>query len=672
MANQLIHETSPYLLQHAHNPVDWYPWGDEALAKARSQKKPILVSIGYSACHWCHVMERESFENEAIAEIMNRDFVCIKVDREERPDIDAIYMDAVQAMGVRGGWPLNVFLLEDARPFYGLTYLPPANWAQLLESIRDAYSGHYEELKKSADGFTENLNLSEVQKYGLSAESASLSAEELDLVFDRLKRHFDTEKGGMDRAPKFPMPAIYKFLLRYYDLTQHPEALQQVELSLNRMALGGIYDHVGGGWARYSVDDEWFIPHFEKMLYDNGQLLSLYAEAFALTRNPLYAQRIHQTVAWLEREMQSPEGGFYSALDADSEGEEGKFYTWHMAELQQVLGEDADWFCRLYGFSAHGNWEHGQNHLHLTELPGATAKAKGLEIENLDERLSDILQRLFKARENRVRPGLDDKILASWNGLALRGLTDVYKATQSDSVRELAIRNAGFIREKLIVNGRLMRTYKGEARIPGFLEDYAAVIDAFTALYQVTFDEQWVDLARQLADYTIEHFLDREEGFFVFSDTTAEPLIARKTELFDNVIPASNSMLAHALFQLGHLLDHEIYLTLARDMAKKMIRLITNDAQWVANWAALHCQMASPTAEIVIIGPEAEAFRKDLDRFFIPNKVVLGSETVSSLPLAEGKVAVNGKTTVYVCFDKTCRLPVHSVEEAMRLLQDAG
>src|SRR5690606_29540487 len=307
MPNRLIHETSPYLLQHAHNPVEWYPWGEEALQKAKDERKPILVSIGYSACHWCHVMERESFENPQIAAIMNEGFVCIKVDREERPDVDAVYMDAVQAMGVRGGWPLNVFLLEDARPFYGLTYLPPQNWAQLLQSIRQAYQTHYDELRKSADGFTENLNTSEIQKYGLAPASKGLSLDELDLVFDRLKKHFDWEKGGMDRAPKFPMPAIYKFLLRYYDLTQNQEALKHIEHSLNRMALGGICDHVGGGWARYSVDDEWFIPHFEKMLYDNGQLLSIYSEAYSLTQNPLYRQRILQTIEWLKRELLSPE-----------------------------------------------------------------------------------------------------------------------------------------------------------------------------------------------------------------------------------------------------------------------------------------------------------------------------------------------------------------------------
>ncbi len=352
--NKLAQETSPYLLQHAHNPVDWYPWGEEALAKARDENKPILVSIGYSACHWCHVMERESFELPQVAEVMNDNLVCIKVDREERPDIDAIYMDAMHLMGVRGGWPLNVFLMPDARPFYGVTYLPAQNWMQLIGSIRNAFDHHHEELERSAAGFADGLQMSESEKYGLVANDSAYTLEALDGMFEQLKAQFDTVDGGMNRAPKFPMPSIYKFLLRYYDLTQNPEALAQIELTLNRIALGGIYDHMGGGWARYSVDGEWFIPHFEKMLYDNAQLLSIYAEAFSLTKNPLYADRLRRTFGWLTTEMQSPDGGFYSALDADSEGVEGKYYVWTAEELRTILGQDYAWFAALYNISEAG------------------------------------------------------------------------------------------------------------------------------------------------------------------------------------------------------------------------------------------------------------------------------------------------------------------------------
>jgi len=669
MSNRLIHESSPYLLQHAHNPVDWYPWGEEALEKARSEGKPILVSIGYSACHWCHVMERESFENPAIAEIMNRAFVCIKVDREERPDVDTIYMEAVQAMGVRGGWPLNVFLLEDAKPFYGLTYLPPANWMELLKSIENAYHNHYDALRKSAEGFAEALNESEIRKYGLVHTPGALSVDELDVTFERLKPHFDSEKGGMNRAPKFPMPVIFKFLLRYFDLTQNPEALRHVELSLNRIALGGIYDHVGGGWARYSVDDEWFIPHFEKMLYDNGQLLSVYADAFRLTGNPLYRQRILQTCDWLKSEMLSPEGGFYSALDADSEGIEGRFYTWTFVELKEALGDDFDWFVSLYDFTEEGNWENGWNHLHLVMPPAETARMKGLAHADFEQRYTTALEKLAGFRAGKIRPGVDDKILAAWNGLALRGLVDAYRAVGNEELRELAVINARFLRDHMLVDGKLMRTFKKQARIPAFLDDYAAVIDALSSLYQITFDESWLQLADQLATDVIARYLDEESGFFFYSAKDAEQLIARKIELFDNVIPASNSMMAEALFVLGQILDKQPYLDIATKMAENVTRLITSDVQWVANWAALHCLIATPTAEIAFVGNGADELRKDLDRFFIPNKITLGATDYSDLPLMKGKVAVDGKTTIYVCFNKACRMPVHNVEEALRLIQ---
>ncbi len=675
--NRLQHESSPYLLQHAHNPVDWYPWGEEALRKAQDENKPILVSIGYSSCHWCHVMERESFENPEVARLMNAGFVCIKVDREERPDVDAVYMDAVQAMGVRGGWPLNVFLLPDTRPFYGLTYLPPPQWMQLLRGIEAAFRDNYQDLQQSAAGFVANLQLPESEKYSLSALSSGLSVDELDLVFERLKTHFDTEKGGMDRAPKFPMPAIFKFLLRYYDTTQNPEALRHIEHSLNRIALGGLYDHVGGGWARYSVDADWFIPHFEKMLYDNGQLLSIYSEAFSLTANPLYENRIHQTIRWLETEMLSETGGFYAALDADSEGMEGKFYIWTAEALKEALGTDYDWFARLYQVSEAGNWEDGYNHLHLTQPPAQTAAALGIDLPDFDQRYQAALQQLEQVRSSRIRPGLDDKLLASWNGLALKGLTDAYRATGKESIRELALRNGRFIVSGFIVpcdepagSARLYHTFKnGKATIAGFLEDYAAVAEAFTALYQITFDETWLWEARKLIRYVLDSFFNETEGFFYFTDRHSEALIARKTELFDNVIPASNSMLAHVLYTLGTLLDDAEYLALAHRMAGKMVRLVNTDAQWVANWAALHCLMSTSTAEIVITGPGADAARKDLDRFFIPNKVVMGDS--AALPLAQDKTSLNNAATLYVCYDKTCQLPVNSVEAALKLIATA-
>ncbi len=668
--NRLANETSPYLLQHAHNPVDWFPWGEDALNKARTENKPVLVSIGYSACHWCHVMERESFEQESVAAVMNENLVCIKVDREERPDIDAIYMDAVHLMGVRGGWPLNVFLMPDAKPFYGVTYLPPQNWVQLVGSIRNAFNEHHSELMQSAESFAQSLQVSEMEKYGLNAADSTHTVEALDGMFERLKAQFDTRDGGMDRVPKFPMPSIYKFLLRYYDLTQNSEALAQIELTLNRIALGGIYDHVVGGWARYSVDGEWFIPHFEKMLYDNAQLLSIYAEAYSLTQNPLYADRLNRTFTWLVTEMRSEEGGYYSALDADSEGVEGKFYVWQAEELLEMLGDDFEWFAQLYDITEAGNWEHGHNHLHLTQDAAVVAKAKGFYSEDFEEKYFDALKKLEIRRQARVRPGLDDKILASWNGLLLKGLVDTYRALGHEPIRDQAIALACFLRDNMSKDGKLSHSYKdGRATIPGFLEDYAAVAEGLVALYQVTFNEEWLRLAEKLLDKTVAHFYDGVDGFFFFTDAQAEKLIARKKELLDNVIPSSNSILAHALYQTGILLDRSDFVEKADAMLDKMSRLLGTDIQVATNWAALYAQRTSPTAEIVIVGPDYENLRKDLDRFFVPNKVMAGAASSSGLPLLEGRTAINGKTAIYVCFDKTCQLPVLDVEAALKLLE---
>ncbi|MEZ4901731.1 MAG: thioredoxin domain-containing protein [Spirosomataceae bacterium] len=654
MPNRLIHQTSPYLLQHAHNPVDWYPWGEEALNKAQTENKPIIVSIGYSACHWCHVMERESFENAQVAAVMNAYFVCIKVDREERPDVDAIYMDALHAMGARGGWPLNVFLMPDAKPFYGVTYLPPRNWVQLLESVQNAFVNHRDDLVKSAEGFTDNMLIKESDKYQLEGTEADFKVEDLHQMFEQLKQHFDTEKGGMDRAPKFPMPSIYKFLLRYYALTQHPEALRQIELSLNRIALGGIYDHVGGGWARYSVDDAWFIPHFEKMLYDNGQLLSIYSEAYMLTKSELYKSRVYETIAWLEREMRHPAGGFYAALDADSEGVEGKFYVWTQAELKATLGDDFDWFSPLYQTKAAGNWEHGNNHLHLE-----TSTQWAAIVDN-EERYQIALQKLFKARESRVRPGLDDKLLSSWNGLVLKGLTDAYRAFGEERFKELALANAHFLKNEMTIAGKLVHSWKADI---GFLEDYAAVIDGYLGLYQATFEEQWLDEALKLTASVVENFYDAEDEFFYFTEANAQDLIARKKEIFDNVIPASNSMMAHNLYTLGTIFDHADYVKLADWMLSKMKRALLTDVQWATNWAALYALRAQPTAEIAIVGPAMDIFRKTLETRFLPNKILVGTHTTSDLPLLEGRTAKENLTTIYVCFNKTCQLPVYAIED---------
>ncbi|WP_077919664.1 thioredoxin domain-containing protein [Spirosoma sp. 209] len=676
MPNQLQYETSPYLLQHANNPVDWYPWGEEALNRARDEDKPIIVSIGYSACHWCHVMERESFEKEVVARVMNENFICIKVDREERPDVDAIYMDAVQAMGVQGGWPLNVFLMPDAKPFYGVTYLPPQNWVNLLGNISDAFAEHRDDLARSAEGFATELNLSDAERYGLKEADPLFAPETLDGFYRKVAVKADDEKGGMRRAPKFPMPSIWRFLLRYYAVSGNEGALRQTTLTLDRMALGGIYDQLGGGFARYSTDGEWFAPHFEKMLYDNGQLLTLYAEAYSLTQKPLYKHIVYQTIAFAQRELLSPEGGFYSALDADSEGVEGKFYTFTPAELRETLGSDYSWFADMYTSTDDGNWEHGRSILHRTETDDAFAERMGWSLADLNVRLDAAHIRLMRLRDERVRPGLDDKILCSWNGLMLKGLATAYRVFGEPEFLTLALRLAFFLLRNMrdARNGRLWHTYKnGRARQAGFLDDYAAVIDGLLALYQATFTESWLQEADQLTQYVLTNFADGNQtdgadDLLYFTDKNGEELIARRKELFDNVIPSSNSMMAENLYTLSLLLDRPAYADRSDRMLGRVQPLVQQNADYLTNWAALFALRTKPTAEVAIVGPDADRFRAELDAAFYPNKVLCGTTGRSELPLLHQRGPVDDQTTVYVCYNRACQLPVTSIDAVWGLL----
>ncbi|WP_089331847.1 thioredoxin domain-containing protein [Hymenobacter mucosus] len=682
--NRLSQETSPYLLQHAHNPVDWYPWGEEALQLAKVEQKPILVSIGYAACHWCHVMERESFENPHIAQVMNKYFVCIKVDREERPDVDQVYMDAIQAMGVQGGWPLNVFLNPEAKPFYGGTYFPPKNWEQLLTSIGQGYAGQYrQELDASAQQFTQVLQTSELEKYRIPATTEGVSDEQFKLLVYNVVAKFDRELGGIDRTPKFPMPAIWQFLLRTHALSGSAPILRQLELTLREMAWGGLYDQVGGGFARYSVDAEWLVPHFEKMLYDNGQLISLYAQAYQAAPNDLYRQVVYDTIGFVQRELTSPEGGFYSALDADSEGEEGKFYVWTREELQQALGDEEALASDYYNCTGLGNWEHGLNILHRAETDAEFARRHLLTPDVVAELVQGWQRKLLAAREQRPHPGLDDKVLTAWNALMLQGLTDAYRAFADPDFLALAERNAVFLRDNLtckrhfmgVAQVGLFRSFKhGRASIDGFLEDYALVIQALISLYEVTFVAEWLNLAKELTETTLTHFFDPTENLFFFTDAdTADngrgsQLIARKKELFDNVIPASNSVMAHNLHRLGLHLENSQYTELAATMLRQVQELVVQEPQNMANWASLYANLLRPTAEIAVVGSQVEEFRRDISHHYLPNVVLAGTASVSSLPLLAGREARAGATTIYVCFNRTCHQPVHSVAEALAQL----
>lgn len=662
--NSLSLESSPYLLQHAHNPVNWYPWGNEALEKARNENKLIIISVGYAACHWCHVMEHESFESEEVAQFMNEHFVCIKVDREERPDIDQVYMNAVQLLTGQGGWPLNCIALPDGRPIYGGTYFPKGQWVNMLSQVRQFALQSPEKADNQAKLLTEGVQTTE--KIYASPNMTDVGMDDLHEIFANWKHDIDYVEGGQTRAPKFPLPVGYQFLLHYHYLTKNEDALKAVTITLDKMANGGIYDQVGGGFSRYSTDAYWKVPHFEKMLYDNAQLVSLYTAAYQQTKNPYYKTIVTEALEFIERELTSGEGGFYASLDADSEGVEGKFYIWTKDELQQILGDNADLITKYYNVTESGNWEHGQNIL-LRKSSDTDFAAKNSISENeLAEQIIQAKKLLLAARAKRIRPGLDDKILTSWNGLMLKGYVDAYRAFDDTKYLEVALRNAEFINTKLkAADDRLNRNYKnGKATINAFLDDYAFTIQAFIALYQATFDEKWLREARQLTAYSIAHFYDTQSGMFFYTSDVDAALIARKMEMSDNVIPSSNSEMAKNLFLLGHYFYNDEYL----DMAKRMLGNVEQQAAqqgiYYANWDILMAWIAKEPAEVAIVGADYEAKRREFDTHYLPDVFLSGGKTEGNLELLKGKLVAR-KTTIYVCKNKTCQKPVSEVNEAL-------
>ena len=665
--NHLINESSPYLLQHAHNPVDWYPWGKEALEKAKNENKLLIISIGYAACHWCHVMEHESFEDTAVAKVMNANFVSIKVDREERPDIDQIYMHACQMISGGGGWPLNAIALPDGRPIYAGTYFPKQNWVSMLQQVREYYLQDPSKAVQYAQQLSEGIKSYEVIAVKMPEQAAT--RRDMDTAYRHIVNTQDFYKGGRAGSPKFPMPVNYEFLLEYHHLAGSDDALKAVEITLDNMARGGIYDHVGGGFARYSVDEEWHVPHFEKMLYDNGQLVSLYAHAFQLTKNPLYKKVVYETLTWVQREMTSKENGFFSSLDADSEGEEGRFYVWTAQELRKILGKDAALFMDYYDVSEHGNWEDGKNVLRRKKDAQEIADANKLTVEALEGKLEALKEKVFAEREKRIRPGLDDKILTSWNALMLKGYADAYRAFDDKQFLEAAIANANFIRAKMSDGQKIFRNYKnGKVTIEGFLDDYALAIDAFFALYEATLDEQWLNQAKRWADYVILHFHDGSGGMFFYTSDEHEGLIARKMELSDNVIPASNSVMAKNLYVLGQLFYVQSYLSMAAQMWSNVKEDVLRHTSYYANWASLSCLLAEEPFEVAIVGDDFGKARKEFDEHYLPNVLFLGGNSESALPLLKNKL-VKYQTVIYVCRNKTCKLPVTNVPDALKQMQ---
>ena len=667
MPNRLIHSASPYLLQHANNPVDWYEWGTEALARAKQEQKPILVSIGYSACHWCHVMEHESFENQAIADLMNQHLICIKIDREERPDIDQIYMEAVQAMGINGGWPLNVFLTPEQKPFYGGTYFPPKNWAQLVSSLAHTFKIKREEINASADELTNHLNINDLHRFA-KQDSMDVKHEDINKMVNILHSRFDNIWGGLDKSPKFVMPSIWHFLLKHHAINpaSNKQSLEMVELTLNKIHQGGIYDQLGGGFSRYSVDGEWFAPHFEKMLYDNAQLLSLYSEAYLITKNNDYKNVVYETVAWLKREMTHKDGGLYSALDADSEGVEGKFYTWTYDELIDELGDKSSVLPEYFHATEDGNWEHGRNILIRSKNDARFMSDYNINKHDLNILVEQGKRKLMDARAKRIRPGLDDKIVCSWNAMTVRGLLDASNAFGDKQFLHFAQGVINFIESNLIADDNVFRTFKNKrSTTEGFLEDYAFLIQAYIGLYQCTFHEAYLYQAQRWCKVTLLNFFDQEQGFFHFTSSQAEPLIARKKEIFDNVIPASNSVMAQNLYHLGILLDNVDWKNKAEAMATQLSSVITQEPGYMSNWGILLEEIVQGVAEVVIVGANAEYMRAELVKHHLPFALFLGARKSNSLPLFEGREATDDKTRIYVCFNKTCQLPVETADEAI-------
>jgi hypothetical protein len=667
MSNRLTNETSPYLLQHKDNPVDWYPWSEAAFARAKAEDKPVFLSIGYSSCHWCHVMERESFEDEGIASLMNELFVNIKVDREERPEIDSIYMNAVQTMTGHGGWPMSMFLTPAGEPFYAGTYYPPDDrngmpgFPRVLRAIADAYRNRKEEVHATTQQIVQHLTAQSES----SASAEPLTRDIFEGAYRTLAPGFDAQEGGFGRAPKFPQPMTYEFLLRYWRSAGDRRALQMVELTLQKMARGGMYDQVGGGFHRYATDARWLVPHFEKMLYDNALLAQLYLHAWQATKNDDYGRTVRETLAYVEREMLDPAGGFYSAQDADSEGEEGKFFVWTPAEIDAVLGPELGRIVRAYyAVTDEGNFD-GRNIVCIPRDGDTIASELGLSLERLHEALDEARPRLLEARERRVPPARDDKVITSWNALMLRGFAEGGAALDEPRYIDIARRNAEFLLDQLTRDGRLLRTWKsGEAKLNGYLEDYAFLIDALLALYESTFERRWLDEAVSLAGGMIELFWEADKGVFYDTGSDHERLIVRPRDAFDNATPSGGSAAALALLRLAVFTGDAEYQRIAvaslRSVRDYMARAPTGFANWLC---ALDFYLATPK-EIVVIGPRDDPATRTLLRTvyerYLPNRAIAGFDSHDEpySPLLEGRETLNGRPTAYVCEHYTCQLPV--------------
>ncbi len=673
--NQLINENSPYLLQHAHNPVNWFPWSTDAIEKSRKENKPILVSIGYAACHWCHVMEHESFENEEVAMFMNENFINIKIDREERPDLDHIYMEAVQIMSGSGGWPLNVFLTPELKPFYGGTYFPPKpaynrpGWIQILSGITQAWSERKNEIISQSNDLTEMIQGRNdlLKKYQTKNSEEKISKT----AFENLKNQFDQIEGGIGGAPKFPSTFSLNFLMHYYFFTKDESALNHVRLSLDKMMRGGIYDQVGGGFSRYSTDNKWLVPHFEKMLYDNALLVSTYSDAYKLTHNKNYLKVVDETLEFVNRELKSPAGGFYSSLDADSEGVEGKFYVWDRKEIENCLQEDSVIFCEYYNVSEEGNWEE-KNILNCTESVDSFSNRKNVGVTELEKLISVCKNKLLSERAKRIRPALDDKIILSWNAMMISAFANAAKATGNKEYSETAIAQLIFLFEKFKdekQSGAFHHNYKnGIAANPAFLDDYSTLIKACIDVYELSFKIEWLEQAKTLAQYVVEHFTDKAEPLFFYTPEWQNDVVVRKKEYFDNATPSGNSMMAENLYRLGVIFNKSEWREIAINMYSKIKNISIQFSSSFGNWLLMLNAFDFGFIEMVISGQKSILNSQQLNKNFLPINILIASEkNLTAVSLLNDK-QFSDTPVFYLCRNYSCEQPVNSVEQLLKKL----
>jgi len=672
MSNNLIKETSPYLLQHAYNPVNWNPWNKKYLEQAQKENKLVVISIGYSSCHWCHVMEKESFEDSLVASIMNKKYISIKVDREERPDVDQVYMNAVQLMTGSGGWPLNVVTLPDGRPIWGGTYFPKDQWINALTQISELYDKEPERFINYANTLEKGIKSLDIIK---TNDEKELTSIELDKHIGSLVNKIDAKNGGFSGAPKFMMPNNIHFLLRSAYQNNDSATLKLVNLTLTKMAYGGIYDQIGGGFSRYSTDEKWHIPHFEKMLYDNAQLISLYSDAYLISNNELYKNVVYETINFVLRELRNSNGGFYSSIDADSkslkgEEKEGAYYVWKEDELKKLLKDEFIVFSEYYNINNYGYWENNNYVLIKNKSDIAFAKAHKISKEELSKKINTWKKILINARGKRSRPNIDDKILTSWNGLMINAFIDAYRVFKDDNFLDMANSSAEFIVKNMKKSdGGLYHSHKdGKSKINGYLEDYGSTIKAFLNLYENTLDEKWLNISNNLMEYTYENFYDFETNMFYFTSKLDDELISRTIEYRDNVIPSSNSIMANNLFKLSLYFDNKKYFNSSQQMINNIRDQIELYPSGFSNWMNLILNINKNFYEIAIVGDNAIKKIKELNENYLPNKIIIGSLKSNPLPLLKNRF-VEGETYIYVCVNKACKMPVKTVKEALELME---